>query len=456
MTQYRWQMLFAATLMVTAWLTFFGGRIPRLLDRELPAPQNFPSMLGNSMAPTLFGAHESTHCPHCGHINRFAAESFPAALYFCGRCREQIKNPKFESQPGDSVQVQSVEKLNRWDVVLVRDPTEPLRIVKRLVAFPGEKLQIKLGDLWINGKRIERTLPQILESQVLLFAHYAESTTTPAVNDDTHPTPPVGWRTVTSANAEPNTTAEANTSHIEFVYREPWNKTPDPQNQNRHAGAIVSDWYAENPAFSGSLWAVRDQILELCFLPKAEGELRIGLRNSLSLAPHCLWLEEWNTKWSKNAWSSGETSVPLQRSDDREICFQYVMAYVDGAYWLRVNAGYFESERSAFTVKQTLLEWRKLPVELATPAVLNCDSKVLWAMQFTGVGRWLYRRVARDVHYRQADAWGESQGIPMIRNVEGYYLLGDNQPISLDSRQKPGWIQGVPRSWIEGRIAAQK
>jgi hypothetical protein len=132
------------------------------------------------------------------------------------------------------------------------------------------------------------------------------------------------------------------------------------------------------------------------------------------------------------------------------------MAYVDGAYWLRVNAGYFESERSAFTVKQTLLEWRKLPVELATPAALNCDSKVLWAMQFTGVGRWLYRRVARDVHYRQADAWGESQGIPMIRNVEGYYLLGDNQPISLDSRQKPGWIQGVPRSWIEGRIATQK
>jgi hypothetical protein len=455
MTRYRWQMLFVITWIVAAWLTFFGSRIPGLLDRANSDNQSFPSMLGNSMSPTLFGAHQSALCPHCGHINRFAAESFPAAIYFCGRCRDEIKTPKFESQPGDSVEVKSAETLNRWDIVLVRDPTEPLRIVKRLVAFPGEKLQIKLGDLWIDGKRIERTLTQILESRILLFANEVDSLTMTIAKDDSNTTMPVGWREATPVNSLSNATPEAKTTRIEFLYREPWNKTPDTQQRNRHKGAIVSDWYAENPAFSGSLWTVSDQILELCFIPAAEGEIEVGLRNSYSLSPQCLWFNEWKTKWSKNIWSSGETSTQLKRSEGKETCLQYVMAYVDGAYWLRVQAGHLESEPNKFIAERELLEWRKLPVELEAPLIQDCNAMALWALQFKGVERWHYRRVARDIYYRHNDAWGESQGIPMIRNVEGYYLLGDNQPISLDSRQKPGWIQGVPRNWIEGRISTQ-
>jgi hypothetical protein len=44
----------------------------------------------------------------------------------------------------------------------------------------------------------------------------------------------------------------------------------------------------------------------------------------------------------------------------------------------------------------------------------------------------------------------------MIYPVDGYFLVGDNQPISLDSRTKGGWTKGVPLPWIEGRIAGKK
>jgi hypothetical protein len=101
------------------------------------------------------------------------------------------------------------------------------------------------------------------------------------------------------------------------------------------------------------------------------------------------------------------------------------------------------------------MEWRRLPLELESPAEQNCLPEILWSLQYAGIERWVYRRVSRDIYYR-GDTWSELRGIPMIYPVDGYFLVGDNQPISLDSRTKGGWTKGVPLPWIEGRIAGKK
>jgi|688.fasta_scaffold01077_8 hypothetical protein len=460
MTKYRWQFVFGLLVVLLVALTFRDLRL-RFLRGPSPGPsvatsRSAPSLLGNSMAPTLFGAHQRTLCPHCGHINRFATESFPANLYFCGRCREELKNGRFEPWAGDAVEVESAEQLHRWDIVLVRDPSETLRIVKRLVAFPGETLQIKQGDLWIDGQRIERSLQQILDSKITLHNELASAVGVPAENDTTPP-PVVGWRSLPKTAAS-GKASRATMQELVYTHREPWKNINNSTQTAVGPSGIVMDWYPENPAFSGSLWPVTDQILEVCFVAQPAGQLKVGLRNPRSVEPACTWPIEWSLTWNGNTLSCGPSQQALPPLDGAEICFQWTFAYCDGAYWLRARAApldsdapYLEDSSNASTV----MEWRRLPLELESPAEQNCLPEILWSLQYAGIERWVYRRVSRDIYYR-GDTWSELRGIPMIYPVDGYFLVGDNQPISLDSRTKGGWTKGVPLPWIEGRIAGKK
>jgi signal peptidase I len=44
----------------------------------------------------------------------------------------------------------------RWDLVVFRYPEDPAtKYVKRLVGFPGEKLSIRDGAVWINGEKLD-------------------------------------------------------------------------------------------------------------------------------------------------------------------------------------------------------------------------------------------------------------------------------------------------------------
>ena len=456
MTNYRWQVVFALLVVVLVALTFNDLRVRFFRGSSGKPTRPLPTVLGNSMAPTLFGGHERTRCPQCGHINRFAAESFPATIYFCGRCREEIINGRFESWAGDAVEVSSSKQLRRWDIVLVRDPSEALRIVKRVVAFPGETLQIKQGDLWIDGKRIERSLEQILESKIAMHSEVA-SAAGGAAESETGSLQSVGWKSLPKPS-ESQEASRPSRQEIVYTHREPWKKRNHSANPSLSTGGIVLDWYPENPAFSGSLWPVTDQILEVCFIAKTAGQLKVGLRNPRSVEPVCSWPLEWSFAWSDKTLSGGAADVALPPRNGAEICFQWTFAYCDGAYWLRARAAVLDSVDPSLgdtATTSTVLEWRKLPLEMESPVERNCDVETLWSLHAEGIERWVYRRVSRDIYFR-GDAMSELRGIPMIYPVEGYFLVGDNQPISLDSRTKGGWTKGVPLPWIEGRIAGKK
>lgn len=449
MTKYLWQSLFVALMIVAIWLALFGWRLPEWPDPTAREHQTPPTVLGNSMAPTLFGAHQKSLCPDCNHLNRFANESFPASLYYCGRCRKKLEKPTFESETGDDVQVQPANELKRWDIVLVRDPGEKMRIIKRLVGFPGETLQIKLGDLWINGRRIERTLDEILNTRITLHEDTSPKTSFNIPAPDAA-LPTIGWYSTPSTLAVEEQTQTAQ-ERLSFLYREPWSITPNGQANQQAAGAIVSDWYPENPAFSGPLWPVTDQILELCFVPKASGELKVSLRDAHSAEPACIQLEEWKSKWEASRWSDDRSERSLPETN---FALQYVFAHCDGAYWMRVNTGSLDPQSQLFQKQETLTEWRKSEVEIDSPSSSAVSPETLWLLEFSGIDYWVTRYVARDLYFR-GDSWSEGRGIPVIRTLEGYFLLGDNQPISLDSRQKQGWENGVPKDWIEGRITPQ-
>ncbi len=128
-----------------------------------------------SMADTLKGAHFQLGCPQCGYeyaynfgdelvpnhniLIKSGSPRCPSCGYFLPRGTKRL------ASNGDRILVlkciyQFFEP-KRWDVVVFKNPGEPgQNFIKRLVARPGEEIQIIDGDNYINGE-IARKPPKI-------------------------------------------------------------------------------------------------------------------------------------------------------------------------------------------------------------------------------------------------------------------------------------------------------
>lgn len=132
-----------------------------------------------SMATTLKGYHFRLYCRQCGfRFDRdfecvdydLPPDTLPAGNKailndsICPNCHHDmnLKSP-VNIASGDRILVlkclYQFFKPKRWDVITFRDPTEPhSNMIKRLVGLPCETVQIKNGDIYING-RISRKRP---------------------------------------------------------------------------------------------------------------------------------------------------------------------------------------------------------------------------------------------------------------------------------------------------------
>ncbi len=53
----------------------------------------------------------------------------------------------------------------RWDVVVLRPPTDASRlVVKRVVGLPGETVSLRAGAVWANGQLVPRRNDSAVES----------------------------------------------------------------------------------------------------------------------------------------------------------------------------------------------------------------------------------------------------------------------------------------------------
>jgi signal peptidase I len=110
-----------------------------------------------SMAPCLLGYHRQVICPDCRYS--FAIEGNNASTKaVCPNCgRGGIAVDKLARNDGDHLLVHrclfEFRKPRRWEVLVFRNPNKPTQAyVKRLVALPGEAVQIIDGDIYISGE----------------------------------------------------------------------------------------------------------------------------------------------------------------------------------------------------------------------------------------------------------------------------------------------------------------
>ena len=137
-------------------------------------------VLTGSMAPAFHGIHRQSPCSRCGYPVRVGEPGPNArAVRFtncrCQNCGEEMDLSKAQLIVGDRLMVDKTafqyRLPRRWEAAVFRCPADMTKpYVKRLVGLPGEVISLNDGDLYINGEIARKTLDQIRELKLPVFA----------------------------------------------------------------------------------------------------------------------------------------------------------------------------------------------------------------------------------------------------------------------------------------------
>lgn len=132
-----------------------------------------------SMAPNLLGYHKRIECPDCGNRFPFGVafdrEVTTSPLVRCPNCMQpSIDVTEVPRNDGDQLLVfkQAFEfrDPSRWEIVVFLNPANPLQAyVKRVVGLPGETIQVRDGDVFINGKLERKSIEKQRTLRIPVF-----------------------------------------------------------------------------------------------------------------------------------------------------------------------------------------------------------------------------------------------------------------------------------------------
>lgn len=130
---------------------------------------------GDSMAPTLLGEHCSLSCPECRYPIKIAPIA-PGLSITCNQCGHTWTPSEKElsfrpAQRIDLTPLQYDIPLQRHEVVVITDSTsKPATYqIKRIAALPGETWGISAGDLVVNGKVTQKSWEQLEEVAIPIY-----------------------------------------------------------------------------------------------------------------------------------------------------------------------------------------------------------------------------------------------------------------------------------------------
>lgn len=128
-----------------------------------------------SMAPTLLGNHRELTCPNCGFLFVIGVdEEGRSPRPVCPNCgKNDLDRVPAVDCSGDRVLVQKFlydfRPPRRWEVAVFHFPGDPTQAyVKRVVGLPGESVQIVGGNVLINGQIARKNQEELRAMQILV------------------------------------------------------------------------------------------------------------------------------------------------------------------------------------------------------------------------------------------------------------------------------------------------
>ena len=126
-------------------------------ERKLPTRDAV--VAGGSMAPALLGQHYQATCSDCGYQFAFDTKLPADKKVVCPNCGcRDNSTENLKVQPAETAEVVPMDltqpdSLKRGDLIAFKTPgDEKTVLVKRVVGLPGEKIRIRDGDIYVDGK----------------------------------------------------------------------------------------------------------------------------------------------------------------------------------------------------------------------------------------------------------------------------------------------------------------
>jgi signal peptidase I len=392
-----------------------------------------------SMAETLLGTHRDVTCGDCGH--RFACGtdlkplSRRAVCPNCGYTGNDLsQQPEVD---GDRLLIDKAAFLlrrpRRWEVVAFRHPFHATMIcVKRVVGLPGETVEIRDGDFYVDGRIQRKTLAQQRAMSVLVYDADHPPTHTPGLlqgwqNDHS------GGRWTIDAGRFLHAAQTPGGSVDWCVFHHCQRDGGGDASAAREVP--VCDDYGYNQGGSASSATVAD--LRLTFrLVRSGGAGRILVRAAdgdkrilVRFDPGAQRYEVVAADGPQPACSGTIPTIGGQRPRQIDV------SLVDRQFLLAVD----DCTLAAFPMDRP----GHLPQVTASPLAIGADGP---GVEIDNV------RVYRDIYYTGATGGGAHWALdrPVRLAPDEYFMLGDNSPLSDDSRS---WPQGpaVPANLLFGK-----
>lgn len=400
-----------------------------------------------SMAPFLLGYHKQVVCPECrfpfavgvpvedGHDT-----NGPVACPNCGQ--QQIDLSHVPRNEGDQLLVQKFAYLfrrpKRWEVVVFQNPSQPTQAyVKRVIGLPGEELQVRAGDIWINGELARKNLAEQRSTRMPISSYQHQ----PADEDKPRWRMSSRWASQPSHRLEffgngsspPNSEDDTDDSGVGWV-----TYLGDARKRNGTQPIAESPqlWPTDEYAYNGlteptQRYRVRDLMLAMRMtLHSGRGDMVWSLSDGVQTLEVRLVAGERELRLFVDGEEDSEQRVKLR-----------------GSPWQRpwlVEMSLFDRQLlfalDGEVIFQKPLEPLTLPVKNGEGTAK--DSAADLPAKFGA--RDLHVSVSdltlfRDVYYTRGDA---RHGVtePHRLGPDEYFFLGDNSPVSLDSRS---WLDNV-------------
>ena len=390
-----------------------------------------------SMADTLNGAHFRMRCRQCGYgynhgfipgDYRMQRETTPN--YSVRPPRTRCPSCTYYPQPGRIMPVVNGDKIlvlkclyqfsepKQWDVVVFKNPLEPrINYIKRLIARPGETVEIIDGDVYINGQ-ISRKPPKV-QNELWM----------PIYDNDHQPVRPrerlfngTKWR-------QPfKTTGSKWKIHKDSPTQFTLDSRPKQINTLTYDAATANNFraaYAYNDIQHYKIMPYCSDLMVRFYANSAEAKGRIGVN-----------LSKYQTHYS--AWVDWAGNMVIEKTNENAKITELNSKKINPA---AVNKP--ARIKFANVDHQLIFEFgdEKLTYDLgrspedAGPRKTDIQPRV----QIFGSGKLTLSHVAlfRDIHYTQTNGSPPGRAIegnPFKLEADQFFVLGDNSPNSEDGR----------------------
>jgi len=444
-----------------------------------------------SMAPGLLGYHKRVQCPDCHFRFEFGVafdrdeDSLPSQLATCPNCgQNRIDVTSIPRNDGDQLLVFknafSFRDPKRWEVIVFLSPHSSTQaFVKRVAGLPGEEIQIRDGDLFVNGHREKKPLSLQRTLRIPVFDNarpghlpgwlprwLSESGWIPSEGGFAFSTP---FRQSKQALESSVRQAEYQLSRhserpgeIAWLRYFHWPRQPadttaasvERPPQVFLTPAAVSDQYGYNRPVVAALDRadVNDlMVTARISLPDADSELTAVVRQRNSAVVCRLsrvakqiqaWLAEPGQSVVEVMQHVPLTSVSLPQDWLEHQVAELEVSTFDTQLAVSIN------QQELLTLDLEAYEAKESGRDSDDISSRREDLSPVWLGAAGGRVEVTELMLYRDVHYTSSEN-GHATARPLKLGADDFFVLGDNSPVSLDSR---GWKSpAVPRHLLVGR-----